>query len=550
MLIRAVRTALVLGALATLSFAQHHHEPPAGAAQSKAVLLPGLGNLNHPVSTKNPEAQRFFNQGLTMIFGFNHGEAVRSFRRATELDPKLAMAYWGVAVALGPNINSGMDPDAHKQAWEALAQARKLADGVTPRERDYIEALTARYSADPKAELEPLQRQYADKMRVLAKKYPDDLDAQTLFAESLMNLYPWKLWTLDGKPSPVTEECVRILEGVLERDPHHMGANHYYIHAVEASPQPQRALMAADRLGKLAPGAGHLVHMPAHIYMRTGDYEAAAQANIEAAAADKKYLENGGVRGFYQGLYAHNLHFLSAAYSMQGRYKESLKAAEECRDVMAPLADKFPGFEGPLTAAMLVPVRFRDWDRVLSTPEPKREQLTLHNLWHFGRGMAYAAKGDVVKASAERDEFRKGIAAIPEERTFGTNPERSVMRLPMFLLEAKIALARKDIAQAIGHLKEAVAAEDSLSYNEPPDWYYPPSREALGAVLLAAGRPAEAAEVFREDVRRNQRNGRSLFGLAESLRADNRSDQASLIEPLYKTAWSKADRPLQVGELF
>ena len=539
-----------LAASAVFAPAQHHHEPPAGAAQAKAVLLPGLGNLHHPVSTQNAEAQRFFNQGLTMIFGFNHGEAVRSFRRATELDPMLAMGYWGIAVALGPNINAGMEPDAHKQAWEALRQARKLAASVTPRERDYIGALTARYSENPKAELEPLQRHYADRMRVLANKYPDDLDAQTLFAESLMNLYPWKLWTLDGKPAPVTEECVRVLEGVLERDPHHIGANHYYIHAVEASPQRQRALAAADRLGKLVPGAGHLVHMPSHIYMRTGDYEAAARSNIEAAAADKSYLEKGGVGAFYRALYAHNLHFLSAAYSMQGRYKDSFKAAEECRDALAPLAVEIPGFEGPLTAAMLVPVRFRDWDRVLKTPEPDAKQFTLHNLWHFGRGMAYAAKGDVQKASAERDLFRKGVAALADDRTFGTNTEKSVMRLPMFLLDAKIALARKDVAQAIGHLKEAVAAEDSLSYNEPPDWYYPPSREALGAVLLSAGKFEEAEAVFREDIRRNQRNGRSLFGLTESLRAQNKTDQVALIEPLYKVAWSKADRALQVSDLF
>ena len=225
------RILLCFGVAAGIAAAQHHHEPPAAAAQSKAVLLSGLGNLKHPVSTKNAEAQRFFNQGLTMIFGFNHGEAVRSFRRAAEIDPNLAMAYWGVAVALGPNINSGMEPDAHKQAWDALQNARKLSPQATPRERDYIDALSARYSENPKAELEPLQRAYAERMRVLAKKYPDDLDAQTLFAESLMNLYPWKLWTLDGKPAPVTEECVRVLESVLERDPHHIGANHYYIHA-------------------------------------------------------------------------------------------------------------------------------------------------------------------------------------------------------------------------------------------------------------------------------------------------------------------------------
>jgi tetratricopeptide (TPR) repeat protein len=365
-----------------------------------------------------------------------------------------------------------------------------------------------------------------------------------------MNLYPWKLWTLDGKPSPVTEEAVQALERVMERDPEHMGANHYYIHAVEACPTPQTALRAADRLGKLAPAIGHLVHMPAHIYMRTGDYEAAAQANIEAAAADKAYLENGGIDGVYRAYYAHNLHFLSAAYSMQGRYKASLEAAEETRRVMAPLAKEIPGFEPPIMASLLVPVRFRDWETVLATPEPDRKQTTMHNLWHFARGYAYASKGNVPAAVAERDRFREGISKLPADRPYGTNLEKDVMRLPMFLLEAKIALARKDVSGAIGHLKEAVAAEDSLSYNEPPDWYYPPSREALGCVLLDAGRHEEAESVFREDLRRNQRNGRSLFGLSQSLKQQGDDDTAALIALEYQRAWARADQPLQVSDLF
>jgi tetratricopeptide (TPR) repeat protein len=308
--------------------------------------------------------------------------------------------------------------------------------------------------------------------------------------------------------------------------------------------------MAADRLGKLAPGLGHLVHMPSHIYMRTGDYEAAAQANLEAAAADKAYLENGGVGGFYRGLYAHNLHFLSAAYSMQGRYGASLQAAEETLNALAPLAQALPGFEGPATTAMLVPVRFRDWDKVLSFPEPDAKQLTMHNLWHFARGMAYAGKGNLGAAAAERTRFREGVAKLDKDRTYGTNLERDVMQLATFLLEAKIALARKDFTGAMGHLKEAVAAEDALSYNEPPDWYYPPSREALGSIQLLAGRHAEAESVFREDLRRNQRNGRSLFGLAESLKGQGKTDSATLIEAQYQRAWSKADRPLRVEDLF
>jgi tetratricopeptide (TPR) repeat protein len=535
---------------ATLAPAQHHHEPPPEQVKSQVKLLKGTGNVHHPVSTANKEAQQFFDQGLAMIYGFNHAEAIRSFRRAAELDPHLAMAHWGIALALGPNINAPMDPDAHKQAYEALKQAQKLAPHASPREQAYIEAIGKRYAEDPKADVAKLQRAYADAMRQVAQRFPDDLDAQTLFAESLMNLYPWKLWTLDGKPAPVTLEAVRVLESVMQRNPDHLGANHYYIHAVEASPEPGRALPAAYRLGKLAPAIGHLVHMPAHVWMRTGDYEQAAQANIDAAAADKAYLEQGGVQGIYLAYYAHNLHFLSAAYSMQGRYADSQRAAEECRRVMAPLAMEVPGFEGPITAALLVPVRFRDWDRVLKTPEPDPKQMTVHNLWHFARGIAYASKGQLEPARTERDKFREAISKIPEERTYGNNPERQVMQLPLFLLEAKIAEASGDLKQALGHLREAVTAEDQLAYNEPPDWYYPPSREALGAILLRLGEASEAEKVFRADLGINQRNGRSLFGLWESLKMQKKSDDAALIEPMYNTAWSKADRPLELKDLF
>ena len=546
-----MRQRIALAVLFTVSLAigQHHHDAPADAVKSAVRLLANTGHLTHPVSTRNPEAQRFFDQGLRMVYGFNHGEAIRSFEKAAQLDPQLGMAHWGIALALGPNINAEMSPEKHAQAWAALQSAVRLKASASPRERDYIDALTVRYVADAKADIKPLQHKYAAAMRSLAAKYPDDLDAQTLFAESLMNLYPWKLWSLDGKPSPVTEEAVRALETVLERDPDHMGANHYYIHAVEACPTPQKALAAADRLGKLAPAIGHLVHMPAHIYMRTGHYEAAAKANIDAAAADKAYLEAGGVDGFYRAYYAHNLHFLSAAYSMEGRYKESMAAAEETARVLGPHMRHAPGVEGMVAASLLVPVRFRDWERVLYMPEPDPQHMTFHNLWVFARGMAYASKGNVKAASVERDRLREGISKLPPERTYGNNIEKDVMRLPLFLLEAKIAIARKDPDGAIGHLKESVLAEDALGYNEPPDWYYPPSREALGSVLLLTGRYAEAEGVFREDLRRNQRNGRSLFGLYESLKGQGKTDEASLIEPQYKAAWAKADRPLQAEDL-
>ncbi len=538
--------ALLFCALA--SPAQHHHEPPANNAPAR--LLTGIGRHKHPVSTKNVEAQKFFNQGLSMVYGFNHGEAIRSFRRAAELDPQLAMAHWGIALALGPNINATMDSDAHKQAWDAVRAAVKLSTKASPRERDYIRAISARYSADPKADIAPFQRKYAEAMRELVKKHPDDLDARTLFAESLMNLYPWKLWTLDGKPSPVTEEVIAALDYVLERDPEHIGACHYTIHAVEASPTPQRGLVAARSLAPLTPAVGHLVHMPAHIYMRTGDYEAAAVTNILAAEADKQYIANGGVDGMYRAYWAHNLHFISAARSMQGRYRESLEAAGETLRVMAPLGNAVPGFEPPAAAALLVPVRFRDWEKVLAAPEPPKDQKTMHNLWVFARGMAYAAKKDLANAIREREKFREGVLALPDDRTYGINQEKAVMKLPLLLLDAKIAEARGDLPQALGHLREAVLAEDSLAYNEPPDWYYPPSREAFGGLLLRMNRGKDAEEVFREDLRRNQRNGRSLFGLYESLKQQKRVDQASMVLPLYEKAWEKADKPLTASDLF
>lgn len=539
--------ALVVLLSAAAVQAQHHPEPKAPAG--KAVLLEGTGNIHHPVSTQNPEAQRFFDQGLRMIYGFNHGEADRSFRHAAALDPKLAMAWWGVALSLGPNYNAPMEPEAHGQAWEALQNARSLRGEASERERAWIDALSELFNKDPKVEIAPLQKRYAEAMRKVAAKYPDDLNAQTLFAESLMNLEPWRLWTSEGKPSPVTEEVVRTLEGVQARDPDHMGANHYYIHAVEASTSPQRALTAAGRLERAAPALGHLVHMPAHIYMRTGDYESAARVNIDAAAADRRYVENGGVRGIYLGYWAHNLHFLSAARSMQGRYADSQAAAKETYDVLAPVAE-MPGVEPLLAARWLVPVRFRDWKTVLSQPAPDPKNGTLTNLWHFAQGMAHAGQGDVAKAQRDLENFRQGIANIDKERKYGFNFEKDVMPLPLFLLQAKIAEARGDLPQAIAHAREAVAAEDTLSYNEPPDWYYPPSREALGALLLRAGQYRDAEDVFRADLRRNQRNGRSLFGLYETLKAAGRPDAASLIGPLYRKAWQYADRPLTVAELF
>jgi tetratricopeptide (TPR) repeat protein len=343
------------------AFAQHQHE---AARKQRATLLPGMGRHHHPISTRNPEAQKFFDEGLTLMFAFNHEEAIRSFERAAAIEPRAAMPYWGIAVALGPNINMDVDPAGEKRAFDAAQKALSMAAGVPENERAYIEALSRRYSGDPKADLKKLAVDYKNAMGELMKRYPDDLDAATLYAESMMDLRPWQLWTPDGKPAEGTEEIVRVLESVLRRDPSHIGANHYYIHTVEASPNPERALPSAERLGGLVPNAGHLVHMPAHIYLRVGDYEAAAKANERGAEVDRNYIKSTGATGIYPLMYySHNLHFLAMARMAQGRFEEARQAAGQVAANVAPALKDMPMLEGFLQAPLFVLLRFHRWAR-------------------------------------------------------------------------------------------------------------------------------------------------------------------------------------------
>jgi len=348
---------------------QHTHSTQ---AERQAVLMSGLGNVHHPVSTKNPEAQRFFDQGLALIWAFNHEEARLSFQRAAELDPQCAMAWWGVALAVGPNYNDP-EPDMarEKAAWDAIRKARAVGADATPQERGYIDALARRYSSDPKPDLKLLAVDYHHAMRDLAAREPADLDAATLAAESAMDLHPWQLWSADGKPTEGTPEIVATLQSVLQRDPSHVGANHFLIHALEASPHPEQARAAADRLAKLAPEAGHLVHMPGHIYMRVGDYQGAAEANVEAAKVDRQYIDRFHVTGMYPEMYySHNLHFLAIAAAMEGRFAVPNKAASDLTAKVAPLVKDNPMVEPFLPTQELILVRFHRWDDVLKLPEP------------------------------------------------------------------------------------------------------------------------------------------------------------------------------------
>jgi tetratricopeptide (TPR) repeat protein len=540
--------ALLLAASA--AFAQHqHHAPPAPAGEVR--LIEGLGEFHLPVRTSVPEAQRFFDQGLILVYGFNHDEAARAFRRAAELDPSMAMAHWGLAMALGPNYNqTTVPPERMRAAHEAVRKGLALAAGGPAHERAYIEALAGRFSADPAADQPKLWLAYRDAMAELSRRYPDDAEAATLWADAAMIINAWRLFDGAGRPAEGTEEIIATLEAVLRRSPEHIGAHHLYIHAVEASHAPERALLSADRLAALSPAAGHLVHMPAHIYMRTGDYGRAAQSNEWAAKADQEYLERGGRRGIYTAAYySHNLHFLAAAHSMQGNYAQAMAAARRLEANVNGYLGEMPFFESFLPTSMLISARFGRWDDLLKTAEPPASTPVTNAFWHWARGMALAAKGKTSEAEAALRAFNAKAGKVPPEAGYGQNTARDVFKIGEHFLSARLAAARGDRRGAIAHLRRAVAAEDALAYDEPPGWYHPLSRESLGGALLLDKQYAEAEAVFREDLRRNRRNGRSLFGLAESLKGQGKGREAELVGREFERAWKSADTRLRVEDL-
>jgi len=547
--VRILRPIVILLMLCPVAVGQHDH--PAEATKS-AQLLAGLGDHHHPIATRNVEAQKFFDQGLTLVFGFNHDEAVRSFQRAAELDPQSPMPWWGVALALGPNINMPMDEAQHQRAYEALQKALALSAQAPENERAYVEALAKRYSSDLKADVMKLQIAYKDAMAELVRRYPDDLDAATLYAESLMDLRPWQLWSSDGKPAEGTEEIVAVLELVLSRDPNHPGANHYYIHAVEASPHPERALTSARRLETLVPAAGHLVHMPGHIYMRTGDYEGVSKSNERAAEADRQYLRATGTEGsMYDFMYySHNLHFLAHGYMAEGRFVDAQQAANELIAHVSPAIPQFPVAEAFLPTAIYVQLRFQRWDDILNSPAPDPRWTTTTGLWHFARGVALAAKGNLDQAQAERKALAEVESKTPPEAEFSAyfNKARTFLTLAGHILDARIAGAHGSRSAAIDHWKKAVDVYDLLNYGEPPEWYYP-VRESLGGELLRDGQYAEAEKVFRADLDRNPRNPRSLFGLAESLKAQKKLADAEWVRRGFEAAWKNSDATLRIADL-
>jgi tetratricopeptide (TPR) repeat protein len=534
---------------APVARAQHASEP--GAAK-RVTLLSGLGSHRHPIATSNAEAQRFFDQGMILLFGFNHEEAFRSFEKAAQLDPKAAMPHWGMALAQGANYNDP-EPAAQrlKKAHDEVETALALSQSGPENERGYVEALAKRYVADPvAADKAALARDYHAAMRALAQKYPDDLDAATLYAESGMNLRPWKLYSPDGTPAEGTEEIVAVLESVLKRDPNHPGSNHYYIHAVEASRHPERALPSAARLETLVPSAGHLVHMPSHIYIRTGDYLAAERSNAVAAEVDRRYIRETGAQGLYPTMYYnHNVHFQSAAAALAGRYAEAKKAADVLFAGALPGAVDEPMLEGFLLQPIFVALRFQKWGEIRKTEDPGPKLPLLRATWLYARAMAAAAGRDSRGAGALREAFVVARGAVPAGALAGSqNTAVALLTVASSVLDARIAEAAGDRTAEIASWEKAVAAEDALAYDEPPAWYYP-VRESYGAALLRQGRAADAERAFRADLERNPRNPRSLLGLAESLEAQGKTADAAWARAQFEVASKDADVALRIEDL-
>jgi tetratricopeptide (TPR) repeat protein len=499
-----------------------------------------LGTFHRAVTTTSPEAQRAFDRGLVLVYAFDHAEAVRAFQAAARHDPGCAMAYWGIALAKGPYINrTTMDADGVKVAWEAIGKARALESGARPVERALIDALSKRYAKEPPKDRSSLDLAYANAMRQVWREHPDDTDVGTLFAESLMDLHPWDLWVA-GKPREETSELIAVLEPALERDPCHPGANHLYIHAVENSPAPAKGIPAADALRTVVPDAEHLIHMSSHIDVLVGHYELAEVANKKAIATSERVAARAPRPKKVASLGLHDWYSLAYACMMEGRSKEALEAA---RDVIAkapPLDEAKAKIADVMFSEPLhVLVRFGRWGEILAEPEPRPEFLVQHALWHYARGVALGALGRLDEAEADQKEMTASVAAV-DTRTWGNNPATVVLGVPSHMLAGELAFRRGRTDEAIAELHSAVAAEDGLKYNGPPDWMQP-ARHSLAAILLAAHKPEEAEGVLRDDLERHPENGWALNGLARCLRARGAKDEAKAVEERFERAWARAD---------
>lgn len=512
-----------------------------------------LGALHRPISSKNPDAQAWFDQGLRMAYGFNHQAAGQAFAEAVKADHDCAICWWGQALVLGPNINVPMVPEAAAPAWDAAQKALALRDKASPVEQMLIDAVVARYAQTAPEDRAPLDRAYADAMKAAVEKFPDDADVQVMYAESLMDLMPWAYWTANGQASPETPALLTALETALKLNPDHIGAIHYYIHATEASPDPKRAEPHADRLAALAPGAGHLVHMPAHTYLRLGRYHDAVLINLKATDADATFLSFcKGSNGVYPlGYVPHNWHFIVAAAGYEGNAAMTLRAAQQtAQRADMTMLETLTMMQQFIVAPLMAQARFGRWDEILATQEPPAALPYPTAIWHFARGRAYAAKGELDAARKELAAYEVA-AADPRNETnvlWGINYAPAVLKVGGPFLAGEIAAAAGDHAAAIPLLTEAVAAEDALNYNEPADWLLP-TRHSLGVVLLAAGKAAEAEAVYRKDLELHPHNGWALIGLSQALAAQGKTAEAAEAKARFDQAWANADLKIEASRI-
>ena len=539
LLLLAIPTALPPHAVA------QEHAHAAAASADSVPLLTNLGDHGYAISSSVPQVQEYFNQGMRLYYGFNHAEAIRAFRHAAELDPECAICHWGIALAHGPNINAPMDSASGVRAHDAIQAARERSAGASDVERGLIDALATRYLEVPPADRAGLDSAYARAMGELVERYPDDLEVATLHAEALMDLRPWQYWGEDGQPQPGTEVILANLERVIERNPRHPGACHLYIHAVEEV-YPERALPCAERLAALMPGAGHIVHMPGHIYIRVGRYVDAIEANVHAAHADESYIQDlrPGAGIYTLGYYPHNYDFLAFAASMAGRRQQALEAAGKIPTLLPAEMLGTPGMDfmqHHLTRPLQLAVRFARWDDILAASEPAGNLPHARAMWQYARGRALLARGDVEGAEAAVAAIRE-IRASPETEGMRLefNQARDVQGIAAEVLAGHIEANKGNVDASVQHFQEAVRLEDGLVYGEPPEWTVP-VRQEMGAVLLAAGRAAEAEQAFRQDLDRFPENGWSLHGLASSLRAQGRTADADVALAAYERAWDGAD---------
>lgn len=524
--------------------AQHAHTP--GTGRNAAVTLPSIGQYSFPIQTSVPDAQRYFSAGLAMIYSFNHDEAQKLFLRAAELDPKSPMPHWGVALSFGRHINADPEEAREQKAWEAISRAKALSAAAPRYEQRYVDALAARYSSDPKEDRRQLARNYAAAMAALHRDYPDDPDAATLYAESLMNLNPWKYWAADGEPADGTLEFVAVLEGVLKRWPSHPGANHYYIHAVEASSHPERALAAANRVGTLVPSVGHMVHMPSHIYARLGHWDTAVASNVAAVSADRIYLKGKPADGLYPMMYyPHNIHFLLYAQAAQGRCDSAAQTGRELVAQVAPGLDTMPMLQGFVASTY----QLAAWcPPVALPPEPAAKFALSTVAYHYARGTREAWRKNVAGARQALASVREAAGRVAPETIYEPAYTAAYLQIAALSLEARIADAEGNLERAESFWREAVQSQDTLRYDEPPLWYYQ-VRQSLGAVLLRAGKLDKAEAVLRESLSMQPRDGRALFLLWKTLAAGGRQREADLVEREFRAAWKGGAYTPRVEEL-